>query len=137
MLKKLLFRVLCTLPVCLPANAEIIAQIDALDGAVKLGGSSNKPDFDLTSEKARIVRKYSPEALKLFVKAAEKGPASAQFEIGYIYLHGFGVARNDTEAARWFLKAADQGLASAQSDLGTLYQLGKGVPQSDSDALKW
>ena len=38
--------------------------------------------------------------------AAERGDPYAQFNLGLLYKHGRGVARDDRQAAQWFLKAA-------------------------------
>ena len=46
---------------------------------------------------------------------AELGDSEAQYQLGRIYFHGEGVARNRVEAGRWFRRAAKQGHADAQS----------------------
>lgn len=63
---------------------------------------------------------------------AEKGDASAQDNLGRMYLFG-----NDTEAVKWFRLAAEQGNTAAESDLARMYLGGRGVPQSDDEFLKW
>jgi TPR repeat protein len=52
-----------------------------------------------------------------FRKAAEQGHASAQYNLGMMYLKGQGVTHNYQEAAKWFQKAAEQGHAKAQKAL--------------------
>jgi TPR repeat protein len=37
---------------------------------------------------------------------AEKGDAIAQFNIGYAYFNGSGVAKDEAEAAKWCRRAA-------------------------------
>ena len=49
-------------------------------------------------------------ALKEFRPLAEQGHAVAQFKLGVMYDHGYGVPENDTEAVKWLRKAAVQGL---------------------------
>ncbi|MDE7136766.1 MAG: sel1 repeat family protein [Muribaculaceae bacterium] len=77
------------------------------------------------------------EALRWFRKSAEQGNASAQYNLGYMYDNGYGVAQNDTEAAKWYSKAAEQGNASAQYNLGYMYDNGYGVAKNDTEAAKW
>ena len=68
---------------------------------------------------------------------AEKGVASAQWYLGYIYASGIGVPQDYVEAARWYRKAAEQGDAGAQFSLGNIYYRGQGVPQDYAEAARW
>jgi len=70
-------------------------------------------------------------------QAAQQGDAKAQYELGYLYDAGRGVAQSYAEAAQWYRKAAEQGNASAQYNLGTMYDKGQGVTQSRAEARKW
>ena len=49
----------------------------------------------------------SQDAVNLFRKAAEKGHASAQYELAECYFKGKGVEKNFSEAQYWYGKAAD------------------------------
>lgn len=82
------------------------------------------------------VKNYA-EALKYFRKAAEQGLARAQYNLGWMYKEGRGVAQNDVEAVKWYHKAAEQGHAGAQNNLGWMYKEGRGVAQNDIEAVKW
>lgn len=64
-----------------------------------------------------------------YLKAAKKGHAAAQYQLGITY---FG--KDDVLALRWIQKAVDQGHRDAQVYLGRLYEKGEGVPQSMSEA---
>ena len=64
---------------------------------------------------------------------AERGDASAQFDLGNFYFK----ATNFVLAVQWFQKSAQQGLAAAQSQLGIFYQNGYGVPRDNEQAAKW
>lgn len=44
---------------------------------------------------------------KKLLVLAEKGDATAQSRLGWMYLYGQGVAQNYAEAMRWYRKAAD------------------------------
>ncbi len=68
---------------------------------------------------------------------AEQGDASAQYNLGYMYLNGEGVPQDYAGAAKWFRRAADQAFAPAQLHLGTMYHKGQGVPQDYAEAAKW
>jgi uncharacterized protein len=63
--------------------------------------------------------------------------ATAQFNLGLMYVNGHGVQRDDSAAALWFRKAAEQGYALAQSNLGTMYLYGHGMTQNDTEAVMW
>ncbi|KWA11050.1 hypothetical protein WL26_17220 [Burkholderia cepacia] len=54
-----------------------------------------------------------------------------------MYLHGYGVQRDEASAAYWLRKSSDQGEARAQSELGNLYFLGVGVPEDQGQAVIW
>ena len=78
--------------------------------------------------------------MKWYRLAAEQGYASAQFNLGVMYLNGRGgegVPQDDAEAVKWYRLAAEQGYASAQFNLGVMYLNGRGVPQDDAEAVKW
>lgn len=117
-----------------PAGAgpveDALAVVDDANAAFKRG------DF---KEGFRLLRPRDKheEALRLLHPLAEQGSASAQTQLGIIYLSGLGGANKLTEAAKWFRKAADQGVARAQNFLGAMYQMGAGVPQNKTQAIGW
>jgi hypothetical protein len=67
----------------------------------------------------------------------EQGNATAQGNLGAMYVKGLGLPQNYAEAVRWTRKAVDQGDANAQANLGVMYENGWGVPQDRSEAVKW
>ena len=71
------------------------------------------------------------------MKAAQRGDAEAQFQIGDLYMTGQGVERDPAVAAAWYKAAAQQGHAVAASNLGVLYAEGRGVKQNDAEAADW
>jgi TPR repeat protein len=73
------------------------------------------------------------EAAKWLRRAADRGDAQAQHELGLMYIKGKGVPRDDAEAMQWFHKAADQGDPNAQYLLGLLYDL----RENYAEAVKW
>jgi len=70
-------------------------------------------------------------------KAAERGDADAQRELGMLYLDGLGVPQDYAEAVKWFRMAAEQGHAEGQYHLGVCCRWGQGVPQDHAEAVKW
>jgi TPR repeat protein len=76
-------------------------------------------------------------AASWFGKAAERGDAFAQEQLGYHYANGLGVTQDHAAAASWYRKAADQGRADAQASLGRMYVFGLGVPQDYVAAHMW
>ena len=76
-------------------------------------------------------------ALEMFRTAAEGGDASAQYNLGFLYDTGRGVAQDDAAALRWYEAAALQGYAGAQHALGVMYGSGRGVTQDYAEAHRW
>ncbi len=76
-------------------------------------------------------------AMEIWRPLAERGEASAQYMVGYLYAQGEGVASNSGTAAKWYHKAADQGDPDAQLNLGLMYVNGVGVKKSYVTAYKW
>lgn len=72
-------------------------------------------------------------ALLLYRKAAEKGNAMAQYELGEAH----SIRKEWKEAMKWYRKAAEQGHAEAQYKLGYCYLNGNGVEQDRKEAVKW
>src|SRR6478736_5768405 len=62
-------------------------------------------------------------------KAAEKGDARAQYNLGLMYDNGLGVPQDYAAALRWYRKSAEQGDAKAQNEVGWEYELGAQVRQ--------
>ena len=77
------------------------------------------------------------KAMEWYQKAAAQGNANAQNNIGYMYLHGFGVKQDYAQAMEWYQKAAAQGLDSAQTNIGYMYRHGLGVKQDYAKAKEW
>src|ERR1700733_10989728 len=76
-------------------------------------------------------------AAKEWRPLAESGNASAQFNLGLLYLDGHGVPQNPAEAANWFRRAAEQDYTGAQHNLGAMYGSGQGVKRDYVQAYKW
>jgi len=62
---------------------------------------------------------------------ADHGDADAQYNIGWMYLNGYGLRVNDTLALDWWQRASKQGHTDASFSIGMLYSLGEGKVTKD------
>ncbi len=76
-------------------------------------------------------------AVKCFLQAAELGDVEAQCYLGFCFMYGQGVEKDEAKSLSWFLKAAAQGNVGAEYCLGGAYYLGRGVAKDFSAAVKW
>ena len=77
---------------------------------------------DTPAEKAKFAR---------YMELAEKGNATAMFNLGACYYYGEDVEKNYEEAVKWYTKAAEKGNAWAMNNLGICYENGEGVEKND------
>lgn len=68
---------------------------------------------------------------------AERNYAEAQYNIGWLYANGNGLAVDIDMALRWWMKAAAQGHADAQFAVGLAYTTGEGIKADLNEAVKW
>lgn len=73
------------------------------------------------------------EAYCILRSYAEDGDAEAQYNIGWMYLNGYGLAINDSLALEWWQRASDQGYVDATFSMAMLYSLGDGEVKKDMD----
>jgi TPR repeat protein len=71
------------------------------------------------------------EAYCIMRPLAEAGDADAQYNIGWMYLNGYGLRTNDILALQWWEKASAQGNSDASLSIGMLYSLGEGDVAKD------
>ena len=76
-------------------------------------------------------------AMRLLRPFADKGNATAQNNLGFMYRNGRGVPQDYAVAVAWYRKAAEQGDAHAQYNLGAMYVHGEGVAQDYVQAHMW
>jgi hypothetical protein len=72
------------------------------------------------------------EAYCIMKPLAERGNADAQYNIGWMYMNGYGLRVNDSLALKWWNKASSQGHTDASFSIGMLYSLGDGKVAKDS-----
>ena len=76
-------------------------------------------------------------ALREFRPLAEQGDASAQVNLGTLYVNGEGVSKDYQQALHWFRLAANKGNAMALTKLGLMSERGNGMPQDVILAHTW
>jgi TPR repeat protein len=78
------------------------------------------------------------EAYCIMRPLAEKGDADAQYNVGWMYMNGYGLRVNDSLALEWWNKASRQGHTDASFSIGMLYSLGDGdVPKDSKKAIDY
>lgn len=82
-----------------------------------------------------VERNYE-KARQLYTKAAERGSARAQNELGIIYGEGKGVEQNCNESVKWLNKAAKQNYSKAKYNLALKYYSGTCVDKDINKAIK-
>jgi hypothetical protein len=75
-------------------------------------------------------------AAALYCKSARLGDAQAQYNLGWMYANGRGVARNDAIAAFFFKAAAEQGLSAAEPLLRVVASAGIESPECLREAVQ-
>lgn len=76
-------------------------------------------------------------AARLFQYAANAGDPRAQTNLGWMYVLGQGLPRDDEHAMLLFLTAAAKRFPNAQDSLGWMYEHGRGVAQNKPLAMGW
>jgi soluble lytic murein transglycosylase-like protein len=71
-------------------------------------------------EHGESVTRDSSRALTLYCEAAQLGDESALLNLGWMFLNGRGVPRDDAIAVAWFRRAADKGVVQAKNLLSLL-----------------
>ena len=77
-----------------------------------------------------------PEVISLLENAVERGSRVAMCDLGALYEHGDGVARNPKQAFEWYEKAAQRDFGWAQMKVGFLLLDGPGVPADPERACE-
>ena len=103
--------------------------------AVMGGNVATAGDFDAAA-KAYQKRDYVT-AITLFFSLADKGHATAQFNLGVMHENGTGVIQDFKKSVGWYRMAAEQGYVKAQFNLALMYEGGKWVKQDYILAHMW
>lgn len=76
------------------------------------------------------------KAAQWLQKAAERGHPRAQYTLGTLYSHGWGVTKDEGQAVLWFTRAAQRGYGPSMYHLGWMYHKGDGVPQNYARSMR-
>jgi TPR repeat protein len=112
--------------------ARIIGAIAFALSAVSLAYANS-----LGAGTAAFNREDYVSAARLLGPLAERGVATAQTHLGFMYANGRGVPQSYVEAAKWYCRAAAQADANAQYMLGLIFDKGQGVTENRVEAHKW
>jgi hypothetical protein len=113
-------------------QAAAVAKAEQEEQAHQVAAANAQVGDALKRGKAALDSKDYVEAMRWYRKAADQGDADAQYNIGWLYEHGRGVAQDYAEAMRWYRKAADQGNANAKAGLMDLEEhTGQHPPQGE------
>ena len=58
----------------------------------------------------------------MLIPLAQAGDVFAQYEVGMLYINGWGIEPDIEKGAEWIKKSADTGYFIAMDDLATLYK---------------
>ena len=82
-----------------------------------------------------FARNY-PKAAYWLGEAAQTNHPRAQYKLGILYAHGWGVPKDSIQAVEWFVRSAQNGYAPARYHLGWMYHKGDGVARDDDRAIR-
>ncbi|GGG44962.1 serine/threonine-protein kinase [Bizionia arctica] len=109
-----------------------------MDNALKAANNGDANAQIRMAEVNQHVYGKPEEAEKWYLKAAIKGNAIAQGELGAMYDEYTGRIRDGKKSEKWIRKSANQGYAEAEYNLGYIYSLGYyGVAENKAEAIKW
>jgi TPR repeat protein len=94
-------------------------------------------DVDLARAEAYAMDGDFAPAWCIWEPLAREGNATAQFNLGWLYRNGNGVAANDERARVLWEQAARSGHAEAQMALAMLYGQQGGPLEDQSQAIDW
>ncbi|MEJ0046551.1 MAG: tetratricopeptide repeat protein [Rhodospirillales bacterium] len=103
------------------------------DSSAKGGNAAALTQLGSMSEEAGD----AAAAAKFYGEGAEKGDASAQYNLARCLRDGIGVERDPVQSRKWFESAAEQDLSKAQYALGLLLLQDKKTTRSLKQAQRW
>lgn len=120
-------------------KAEADARTKADEEAKQKADADSRRKAEETTKRFAEARKLYLE--KSYVRAAElleplarAGHVDAMAHYGNLFLHGWGVDRDDAKAKEWFEKAAAAGHVWANTGLGVVFERGRAVPRDYAKA---
>ena len=83
------------------------------------------------------LRRDNAQALAFYRLAAAQGLDGAQYSLGGMYYHGYGVSQDYAEALRLYQLAAAQGYPQALYRVAECHERGHGVAADAAEAIRW
>lgn len=77
------------------------------------------------------------EHFKNTITSARNGDVNAQHHLGWLFINGSGVPKNNQQGFYWISKAAKSGNAAAECSLGFCYENGTGTNQDLKLSFYW
>lgn len=105
------------------------------DASLPLNNIAMQEIKQLAEAEITFKTKNYSKAIILYQPLAKKGNVFAQYQLGYCYLKGLGVIKNDKQGFEWLIKAANQKLPEAEFALGMMYYHGVYVAQDLDQAI--
>ncbi|MFN7178139.1 peptidoglycan-binding protein [Hyphomonas sp.] len=124
-------------PVRLAARAD--ATFPRIPSIVSVEAEANAGNAIAQYQYAQVKMKEGDveTATSFLRRAAQKGIAPAQYDLGKLYERGNGVDRDLIEARGLIQKAAEAGHIGAMYDYALFLAEGEGGPKSEPDAVAW
>lgn len=124
-------------PVRLAARAD--ATFPRIPAIVSVEAEANAGNAIAQYQYAQVKMKEGDveTATSFLRRAAQKGVAPAQYDLGKLYERGNGVDRDLIEARGLIQKAAEAGHIGAMYDYALFLAEGEGGPKSEPDAVAW
>ena len=78
------------------------------------------------------------KAVELYTRAAERGHALSQYDLGFMLILGEGAEKDEAEGLSWMRRAAEGGCDLAARFLSEAYAKGYcGVAADEAEAARW
>lgn len=123
------------------------SEVDVQNTSNQLRNKDLNVNAQISIERAKkncgdlYLKDMAKEAYPFCKQAADSGVTSAEYILGGMYLHGFGVTENREQAIYWLRKAADKEDTDAQYSVGTAlirkFNEDKGTEDESSDGVNY
>jgi TPR repeat protein len=121
------------------AKARLSERLGELRGAADRGEPIAQTIYATALDNGVGMDVNHDEAHAMFLAAAKKGEARAQYRLGEHFYSGDGVpAADQKEAFKWYKRSAVQGNALGEANVGYYYDAGlAGIKKDPKTAMKW
>lgn len=105
--------------------------------AIFLGSFGNAAAQGYPMTDPNQIRMYYSKQFPAIKKAAERGDAVAQCDLGFCYANGLGTPINREKAFYWTMESAKRGYSHAQGNIGIFFMQGIGTKIDLEKAIYW